>query len=128
MELALDLDHAGLQRLAELGRREADAGRVAHRLGQVVEQLVQGLAEAVDGQALEAQPRVPEHDDGFDAHARSISARVRRALRAGSGVDVDGPGRLEAAVEQRGRVGAAEHDVPAPPAGPPGDVGRGRAR
>ena len=32
VERVPDLDHAGLQRLAELGRGEADAGRVAHRV------------------------------------------------------------------------------------------------
>ena len=68
VQLALDLDHAGLERHAQLGRGEADARRVAHRVRQVVEQLVQVLAEAVDRLALEPQPGVAEHDDGLDAH------------------------------------------------------------
>jgi hypothetical protein len=55
VELLLDLDDAGLERLAQLRRGEADAGCVAHRLGQVVEQLVEVLAEAVDRLAAQAQ-------------------------------------------------------------------------
>jgi hypothetical protein len=54
VERVLDLDDAGLQRLAELGRGEAHAGGVAHRVGKIVQQLVQVLAEAVDRQPLQA--------------------------------------------------------------------------
>ena len=72
VELALDLDDARLQRLAELRRGEPDAGRVAHRVGQVVQQLVEVLAEAVDRLALQAQPGVAEHDDGSDAHGGGV--------------------------------------------------------
>ena len=72
VELALDLDHAGLQRLAELRRREPDAGRIAHRVREVVEELVEVLAEAVDRLALEAQARVAEHDDRADAHGGEV--------------------------------------------------------
>ena len=84
VELALDLDDAGLQRFAELRRREADARRVAHRVGEVVEQLVQVLAEAVDRLALEAQPGVAEQDDGADTHGGEVYRRGRtgRPLRS----------------------------------------------
>ena len=84
---ALDLDHAGLLRLAELGRREPDAGRVAHRVGQVVEQLVEVLAEAVDRLALQAQTGVAEHDDRLDAHGREYTEgpTAHRAAAAGRG-------------------------------------------
>ena len=73
VQLAVDLDHAGAQRLAQLGGREADAGGVAHGVGQVVEELVEGLREAVDGLALEAEARVAEQHDGFDAHGGEVS-------------------------------------------------------
>ena len=72
VQLALDLDDAGLQRLAELGRGQPDAGRIAHRVREVVEELVEVLAEAVDRLALEAQARVAEHDDRADAHGGEV--------------------------------------------------------
>ena len=55
------------------GAARPTPGRVAHRVGHVVEQAVEELAEAVDGQALQAQPRVTEEDDGANAHRRSIA-------------------------------------------------------
>src|SRR5450756_374793 len=42
----LYLDHGHVQRLAKLGRGEADAWGVAHRVGQVVDQPMQELVEA----------------------------------------------------------------------------------
>ena len=66
---------------AELRRGQADAGRIAHRVGEVVEQLVQVLAEAVDRLALQAQPRIAEHDDGSDGHAAEYMERARRLRR-----------------------------------------------
>ena len=93
VELVLDLDDAGLHRLAELRRRQADPGRVAHRVGEVVEQLVEVLAEAVDRLALEAQARVAKEDDRSDAHRPEYTAaaqsgpagRGRRVGRFGLG-------------------------------------------
>ena len=75
VELVLDLDDADLQRLTQLGRGQADPGRVAHRVGEVVEQLVQVLAEAVDGLPLQPKARVAKEDDRSDAH---IGAKYMR--------------------------------------------------
>jgi hypothetical protein len=80
--VALDLDDAGLEGLADLRRGEADSRRVTHRLGHVVEQLVEGLSEAVDRQALEPEARIAEENDGADAHRGSITAAIATAGRA----------------------------------------------
>ena len=129
MELALDLDDAGLERHADLRRREADAGRLAHRVGQVVEQLVERLAEAVDGLAAQAQARVAEGQDGSDGHGREYRTGLpppappsEQAL----GVDVDAPGSPGVAAEHGRRVATPQHDVEPPATAAAGDVRRHR--
>jgi hypothetical protein len=72
VELTANLDDARLQRLANLRRRQADPGRLAHRLGHVVEQLVEVFPEAIDGQALQSKARIAEENDRSDTHRRSI--------------------------------------------------------
>ena len=79
MQLAADLDDAGLQRFADLRRSEPHARSVAHRFGQVVQQLVEGLAEAVDGLPLQSKARVAEEDDRSDAHWSASIANDRAA-------------------------------------------------
>src|SRR5439155_5282521 len=123
VDLTLDLDHTTAQRLAELRRGEPDAGCRPHRICQVVEQLVEALPEAVDRQPFQPEARIAEHDDGSDAHGPSISrapARPAGGLEKRLGVDVDRPGRLEAAVEQRHRVGTTKNGVPPPTLGAAG--------
>ena len=75
------LDDGDVEGLAELRRREADAGRVAHGVGQVVEEVSQQLAEALDRLALEAQPGIAEREDREDAHAPSIEDGTRPSVR-----------------------------------------------
>src|SRR6185369_2063260 len=66
------------ERLAELWRGEADAGRSAHGRGEVVEQPVQEPAEAFDRFAAHAKARIAEQDDGADAHGAEFTGRVER--------------------------------------------------
>src|SRR5215211_1744072 len=82
MDAVVDLDDAGVERLADLRRRETDTRRVAHRRGQVVEEAVQELVEARDGLALEAKPRVTEQDDRADAHAPEYRVEAASSLAA----------------------------------------------
>src|SRR5262249_8859972 len=78
VERVADLDDAGLEGLTQLGRRQPDAGGVAHRVGEIIEQPMEELPEAVDRQALQPEARITEEDDRADAHGRESSIAIRR--------------------------------------------------
>ena len=75
VQRTVNLDHTRVECFAQLGRGESHAGGIAHRVGEVIEQAMQVLSEALDGPALEPQPRVAEKEDGSDAHDQSIGER-----------------------------------------------------
>ena len=55
-------------RLGELDRGEADAGRLVHCLDHVIHQLAQLVVDALDRRADEAQLRIGQSDDGAQGH------------------------------------------------------------
>ena len=110
-----------------VGRRPSPASPV-EPWKRLVGGLVAGSAAWMSCDRSSGRPPVAVVHRRTNRGHRSSPAEGRATGRSEQrlGVHVHRPRRVEAAVEQRHRIVAAQDDVPAPPVGPARDVGRRR--
>ena len=77
-----EVDDQHAQRLADLDRGQADAGRVIHRLEHVVGELSQRRIDALDGLGDHAQDGIRQDDERLDRHRPHLRCPVKRVNRA----------------------------------------------
>jgi hypothetical protein len=72
------VDHQEADRLGDLDRRQADAGRFMHGLDHVVDQAAQRIVDRFDLPADEAQLGVGQNDDRSLGHEAGLFSRKER--------------------------------------------------
>jgi hypothetical protein len=100
------IDHENLQRLADLGRRQANPRRRVHRFDHVVDQLVDVIRQRLDRTRRLGEERVPESQNRTEHSQAGVPAT--RDLRGGVESGVPATRDLRGGVESWAGVGRRE--------------------